>query len=263
MNRRISSEPSCFDWKAACAVFILCAVASVASRAQTFSFNTVHQFDGTDGAGPYAGLVQATDGNLYGTTVSGGNIPPPTEGTVFKITPGGTLTSLVSFCRRNNCSGGENPQSGLIQAADGNLYGTAPFPTGTVFRITTNGRETVVSSSFFAQISGGLVQGTDGNFYGTTGDGGPNVEGTVFKITPSGTLTTLYTFCSQSGCTDGKFPGAGLVQGTDGNFYGTATNGGFNNCYIGCGTIFKITPSGTLTTLYSFCPLGGDCADGN
>jgi uncharacterized repeat protein (TIGR03803 family) len=79
----------------------------------------------------------------------------------------------------------------------------------------------------------------------------------VFKITPTGTLTTLYSFCAQSGCTDGEYPVAGLVQGTDGNFYGTTPEGGAN----GGGTVFKITPTGTLTTLYSFCAQSG-CTDG-
>ena len=82
--------------------------------------------------------------------------------------------------------------------------------------------------------------------------------GTVFKITPSGTLTTLYSFCSQSGCTDGHSPYAGLVQATNGDFYGTTLYGGANPY---CGTVFKITPSGTLTTLYSFCSQSG-CTDG-
>ncbi len=96
----------------------------------------------------------------------------------------------------------------------------------------------------------GWCKATDGNFYGTTYSGGAGIygNGTVFKITPTGTLTTLYSFCTQSGCADGDNPAAGLVQGTDGNFYGTTTGGGANNG----GTVFKITPTGTLTTLYSF-----------
>src|SRR5260370_7027167 len=105
---------------------------------------------------------------------------------------------------------------------------------------------------------GSLVQGTDGNFYGTTGFGGANNVsacaafgltgcGTVFKITTSGT-TTLYSFCAQTNCTDGANPTAGLVQGSDGSFYGTTNVGGANNH----GTVFKITAGGTLTTLYSF-----------
>jgi uncharacterized repeat protein (TIGR03803 family) len=110
---------------------------------------------------------------------------------------------------------------------------------------------------------GGLVQATNGDLYGTTVGGGAYGNGTVFRITPSGTLTTLYSFCAQSGCTDGANPVAGLVQATNGDFYGTTIGGGANNnsCTYntegGCGTVFKITPSGTLTTLYSFCSKAG------
>lgn len=120
-----------------------------------------------------------------------------------------------------------------------------------------------------------LVQGADGNFYGTTQQGGnigtpgfcssSNVPGCggVFKVTPAGVLTALYLFCAQSNCTDGSEPSAGLVQGPDGNFYGTTVQGGSNdtNCLYGCGTVYKITPNGALTTLYSFCSLA-NCADG-
>ena len=119
-----------------------------------------------------------------------------------------------------------------------------------------------------------IIQGSDGNFYGTTSQGGSAGDGTVFKITPSGSLTTLYSFCSQGGaaCTDGFYPEATLLEGSDGNFYGTTTAGGnsnANNCvtgvegYNGCGTVFKITPAGVLTTLYSFCAQGGICPDGS
>jgi uncharacterized repeat protein (TIGR03803 family) len=98
-----------------------------------------------------------------------------------------------------------------------------------------------------------VVQARDGNFYGTTEGGGANLAGTVFKITPAGKLTTLYSFCAQTNCTDGTYPYAGLAQGTDGNFYGTTLGGGGNNsCSGGCGTVFKITPAGTLTTLHIF-----------
>ena len=108
-----------------------------------------------------------------------------------------------------------------------------------------------------------LVQGTDGNFYGTTSGGGSYRAGSVFKITPRGTLTTLYSFCPQSGCPDGEVPEAALVLGTDGNFYGTTYGGGANEseCYSGCGTFFRMTPAGTLTTLYNFCAKA-NCIDG-
>jgi uncharacterized repeat protein (TIGR03803 family) len=123
-----------------------------------------------------------------------------------------------------------------------------------VFKITLSGTFTTLHSfdSTDGDAPRGPVQATDGNFYGTTNQGGAHGGGTVFKITPSGKLTTLYNFCSRSGCTDGEAPLAGVVQGTDGNFYGTATAGGAN----GYGTVFKITPSGKLTTLGSFGPFG-------
>jgi uncharacterized repeat protein (TIGR03803 family) len=105
-----------------------------------------------------------------------------------------------------------------------------------------------------------LVQGRDGNYYGTTESGGAYYSGTVFKITPSGTLTTLYSFCSQNNCPDGYIT-RGLVQATDGNFYGTTYEGGTSSgeCgATGCGTVFEITPAGTLTTLYNFDMMHGE-----
>jgi uncharacterized repeat protein (TIGR03803 family) len=232
---------------------------------------------------PRAGLVQATDGNFYGTTTEGGANTGCGRvfrgcGTVFKITPTGTLTTLYSFCSQGGtaCTDGSLPDAALVQATGGNFYGTTPAGGangyGTVFKITPSGTLTTLYS--FCSQGGtactdgatpfaGLVQATDGNFYGTTRNAGANGDyGTVFKITPSGTLTTLYSFCSQSGCTDGVVPGIGLVQATDGNLYGTTSSGGANMTdYFAsrCGTVFKITPSGTLTTLHSFN--GTDGAD--
>jgi uncharacterized repeat protein (TIGR03803 family) len=112
----------------------------------------------------------------------------------------------------------------------------------------------------------GLVQAINGNFYGTTFDGGQYGSGNVFQMTPSGTLTSIADFCSQSGCPTGEYPST-LIQATDGNFYGTTARGGLNTCRgaygsgDGCGTIFEVSPSGTLTALYNFCPKKG-CADG-
>jgi uncharacterized repeat protein (TIGR03803 family) len=293
------------NWgKRACAVVLLCVTTAVALRAQSFTalhsasitpvvpnetialpaqtFRTLHSFDGTDGAGPLAALVQATDGNLYGTTQVGGandtcnSVPFDGCGTFFKITLGGTLTTLYSFCSQSGCPDGANPSAGLVQATSGNLYGTTSYGGanyyGMVFKITLGGTLTTLysfcseSDCTDGEFAHGLVQATNGNFYGTTYGGGANSCiigvtdygcGTFFKITPSGTLTTLYSFCSQSGCTDGEFPLLGLVQATNGNFYGTTVGGGAQDW----GTVFKITPSGTLTTLYSFCSQIG-CTDG-
>jgi uncharacterized repeat protein (TIGR03803 family) len=241
----------------------LCVCASGSLPAQTFT--TLLTFNGSNGSTPL-GLVQATDGNLYGTTQS-------SDGTIFKITPSGTLTTLFTFNGLGNSAA--SPAAGLVQGTDGNFYGTTEYGggnvcsggCGTVFKITPSGTLTTLHS--FDKSDGGnpvagLVQGTDGNLYGTTEYGGARscvngsgIDigcGTIFKITPSGTLTTLHSFDN----TDGSVPMGSLVQGTDGNFYGTTEQGGANGACSdgsvgsGCGTVFKITPGGTLTTLSNF-----------
>src|SRR5208337_4428285 len=180
-------------------------------------------------------------------------------GTVFTITPGGTLTTLYSFCSQSGCTDGANPYAALVQGTDGNFYGTTlgGAANGTVFKMTPGGTLTTLYTFCYGCTGvspyAALVQGSDGNFYGTTSFGGANGDGTVFRITPSGTLTTLHSFDG----TDGAAVYAGLVQGTDGNFYGTTAQGGGS----GVGTVFTITPGGTLTTLYSFCSQSG-CTDG-
>jgi uncharacterized repeat protein (TIGR03803 family) len=221
-----------------------------------------------DGSCPRATLVQATDGNFYGTTLAGGAAG---SGTVFKITPDGALTTLYSFSCL--CADGMLA-NGLVQATDGNFYGTTgaggAHGSGTVFKISATGTLTTLHSFSCPQGSecpdgagpyAGLVQATGGDFYGTTAGGGINYHGTIFKITASGALTPLYSFCPQSGCLDGDAPEAGLVQATDGSFYGTTVQGGTDACPSGCGTIFKVTPAGSLTTLHSFCQHNG-CPDG-
>ena len=240
----------------------MCVATGIGLSAQTFT--PLHSFDGTDGAWPYAALVQATNGYLYGTTSGGG--ANGIGGTVFKITPSGTLTMLYSFCSQSGCMDGDQPFAALVQATNGYLYGTTTLGGGygTVFKTTPSGTLKTLHS-FSSGADGGvpdaaLVQATNGYLYGTTQGGGANgAFGTIFKMTPSGMLTTLYSTCSQSGCPDGGYPNA-LVQATNGDFYGTMYLGGAN----GYGTVFKITPSGTLTTLYSFCSQGAnpDCTDG-
>jgi uncharacterized repeat protein (TIGR03803 family) len=208
---------------------------------------------GNDGANPHAGLVQGTDGNFYGTTSGGGTNG---SGTVFRIGSDGAFTSLYSFTGGND---GANPQAGLVQGSDGNFYGTTIWggtnDYGTVFRINTNGVLTSLHS--FNAIDGaypsaGLVEGSDGNFYGTTPGGTTNHLGSVFKISTTGALTTLHLF---TGGNDGGEPKAGLVQGSDGNFYGT-TPVFYDNLGRGYGTVFKISPNGVLTNLYSFAFTG-------
>ena len=228
---------------------------------------TLVSFNGTNGSHPAAGLVQGSDGNFYGTTEYGGT--NGNSGTVFQMTPGGTLTTLVSL----NGTNGSHPLAGLVQGSDGNFYGTTLLGSvknrGTVFQMTAAGvLTTLVSfnggngSSPFAA----LVQGTNGNFYGTTGGGdgswfgshSPDNCGTVFQMTSAGVLTTLLVFTTGA---NGYNPSAGLVQGNDGNFYGTTAYGGNLSLTLtggyGLGTVFKMTPAGGLITSVSFSGANG------
>ncbi len=249
-------------------IIMLSGAMTIASSAQTFS--TLLSFDGTNGARPDAPLIQGTDGDFYGVTQNGGNTNQICTnggcGTVFKITSAGALTTLHEFCAQSSCPDGANPYGPLVQGKDGNFYGTTIYGganlNGTVFKITPGGTLTTLHS--FSLISdgaypwAGLVQASDGNFYGTTTAGGIHIMGTVFKMTAAGALSSLYAFCSLSGCSDGANPYATLIQGRDGNLYGTTARGGnatFN------GTLFKITTGGLLTTLYTFCSLS-NCTDG-
>jgi uncharacterized repeat protein (TIGR03803 family) len=249
-------------WKMTRAVFVLCAATAIAVRAQTFT--SLVSFDGLDGANPYYGsLIQGPDGSFYGTTWEGGGDTRCKNshigcGTVFRITPSGTLTKIYEFCSEIDCTDGAYPFGGLVLGMDGNLYGTTSAGgtsgLGTVFKITPKAKLKTLHS--FNKIDGAtpigtLIQATDGNFYGTTSQGGEaNNDGTIFKITPDGILTTLYIFCAQPNCTEGVSPIAGLVEATDGNFYGTTIAGGLNNKDYG--TVFKITSTGTLTMLHRF-----------
>ncbi len=235
----------------------------------TGSVTTLYSFRGTDGMGPQGALIKATDGNFYGTTTYGGMVDCTFGcGTVFKLTPSGTLTTLYTFCSTPGCADGSEPYAGLIQASDGNFYGTTTSGgggdcdggCGTVFQITPDGALTTLYTFQGCEIDGEsphgvLLQASDGNFYGTT-FGGVGCVGTVFKMTPDGALSTLHSFAY----TDGSGPFAGLIQASDGNFYGTTAYGGMGE--DGEGTVFKITPSGTLTTLHTFDGTDGGFALG-
>jgi uncharacterized repeat protein (TIGR03803 family) len=228
---------------------------------------TLVSFNGANGSHPAAALVQGSDGNFYGTTAFGGT--GGNNGTVFRMTPGGVLTTLISF----NGANGSEPFAGLMQGSDGNFYGTTMLGGadnfGTVFSITPAGALTTLASFNGANGSfpfGGLVQGTDGSFYGTasysspTGGYGP---GTAFKLTPAGVLTPLVAF----GGPHGANPAAALVLGPGGALYGTTEYGGnadLNRNYTGgFGSVFAMTPKGALTTLYSFSGTDGSyCVSG-
>lgn len=244
------------------------------------------------------GVIEGSDGNFYGTTIEGGLYAfggARPAGTVFEMTPSGVLTTLYSFCSKQDvstvtCLDGEEP-AGLTEGSDGNFYGITQiggqFGTdtggGTVFKVTPSGtfatlysfcsqKDVTTGNCLDGNGPTGAIEGSDGNFYGTTSSGGAHNDGTVFKLTPSGTLTTLYSFCSKGDanihdCLDGVDPGAGLIEGSDGNFYGTTNAGGEFGVETNGGTAFMITPSGAFTSLYSFCSRENpnsitDCLDG-
>lgn len=217
-----------------------------------------------DGVVPDGGLVIDAQGNLYGTTGSGGSFG---HGTVFVVTQGGAETVLYSFL--GSPSDGIAPTGDLLLDSQGDLYGTTvgggAYGYGTVFRLTTSGNESVLysfagSPSDGAAPTGGLIADEQGNLYGTTSVGGPydcsnyigSGCGTVFQLTPSGTETVLYSFANSP---DGATPMAGLVDDGHGNLYGTTQYGGSNavNCgSYGCGAVFRVTLTGIETLLYSF-----------
>ncbi len=267
----MSKLPLCIR---ACGILVLLAGMAVSLQAQTF--NTVYTFAGTDGKTPFAALILGSDGNFYGTTFSGGDYG---GGTIFSIDTSGTLTTLYNFCpvKTNGiCADGENPGWGsLVQGTDTNFYGTTTTGggasnVGTVFTFNISSGLTTLYT-FCANHGcpdgespqGALVQSPNGlYFYGTTPNGGTNNGGTVFSITSTGTLTTLASLCpkkNKSGvCPHGNYVHSGLaLHPKTGNFYGTTVLGGAYNY----GSIFKITPSGQVTTLHSFCATAG-CPDG-
>jgi uncharacterized repeat protein (TIGR03803 family) len=198
-----------------------------------------------DGEFAYDAMI-AANGKLWGTTQNGG---ANGFGTVFSVTPAGALTTLHSF------TDGATAFGGLVHAANGNFYGTTAAggsrDDGTVFKMTATGTFTTIYN-FCAAIDcpdgvspfGGLVLGSNGIFYGTTAAGGSNFRGTIFEITPAGKLTTLYNFCSNTGCSDGQYPYSGLLRASSGDLYGTTQEGGDLSCDSpnGCGTVFSFLP---------------------
>jgi uncharacterized repeat protein (TIGR03803 family) len=232
----------------------------------------LHSFSGVpDGSYPYnvGGLTLDREGNLYGTTLAGGNGCPDYVygcGTVFKLDPSGNETILYNFKGLATPADGYNPLGGVVLGRDGNLYGTTlaggAGGAGTVFKLDPSGDETILHTflgpdGVYPQA--GVILDREGNLYGTTVMGGIGNLGVVFKLDPSGDETVLHRF---SGPPDGLNPRAGLVFDHEGNLYGTTIGGGTPSAvcpYVpadedasGCGTVFKVSPKGDETVVYSF-----------
>jgi uncharacterized repeat protein (TIGR03803 family) len=245
------------------------AATTTVAHAQTYT--VLYNFGTNAGAPsePEEGvLAQGRHGNLHGTTPIGG---ANGVGAVFgQIAPDGTLVLLYSL----DTTTGSYPQGGLTLGTDNNFYGVTygggTFGYGTIYKVRPTGSSYTVLYNFTGGSDGALpaappVQGTDGNFYGTAAAGGSCAIrsqgcGTVYKVTSSGSFTLLHQFDG----IDGDGPGAPLVQGTDGKFYGTTGYGGNTTgdkaCQSGapgCGVIFKITRAGKLTVLHNFRPSRG------
>jgi uncharacterized repeat protein (TIGR03803 family) len=220
---------------------------------------TLISFNGTNGATPYGGLTLGNDGNFYGSTLAGGSSfklggDPQlstlgTYGTIFKMTPRGELTTLVSFGGTN----GVGPQGTLALGMDDEFYGAVmaimgdrTITHGALFRVTSQGTLTLLHSfsggTDGSSPQGGLMRGMDGNFYGTTISGGEYDAGIAFRMTPTGIFTPL---CSFTGGIDGRAPMSGLIQGPDGCFYGSTSSGGTGRG----GTIYKLTLNNATPTL--------------
>jgi uncharacterized repeat protein (TIGR03803 family) len=228
-------------------------------------FSIVHAFKGgADGAHPVAGLVFDKQGNLYGTTVSGGNDCNGTGegcGTVFKIKPNGKKIVLYAF----NGSDGIAPGSDLLLDASGNIYGTTSNGgvdcdetgqgCGVVFKLTPDGTETVLyafaGGSNGAYPTGGVIMGDAGTLYGTTNNGGADCDGSggcgvVYALASDGTETGLHSF---AGGNDGNHPRGTLVMDNSGRMYGTAVEGGGEN---DGGVVFEIKSNGREKIVYAF-----------
>jgi len=228
----------------------------------TGTFDRLHTFTGPDGRNPSASLIQGSDGAFYGTAASGGTAGFNTavHGTIFKITSAGAFTLLHTFTFPSDLNSGADPEAPLLQAADGNFYGTTMTGgmghfgnggDGTVFRMDPAGNVTTLHS--FNRTDGyiprgGLTQGPDGSFYGTTSAGGTgttNPVGTVFRMDGSGAVRTLHTFINSLGSE--FMPPAGVIRATDGSLYGMVQEGGPGQLGTAWGGVFRITLTSDLT----------------
>jgi uncharacterized repeat protein (TIGR03803 family) len=242
---------------------VLAPAVVVPRSAQAQTFTLLYTFTGgADGRTPGGGVILDAAGNLYGTTTQGGNLACSQGcGTVFKVDGAGKEIVLHSFTG-TGAGDGEYPTAALVMDGQGNLYGTTAVGGtsghGTVFKVDTTGKETVLHSFSGASWegafpNGGVVRDGQGNLYGTTEAGGTSNCGTVFKLDPTGKETVLYSFTGTGG--DGSSPEAGVVRDGQGNLYGTTRVGGVSNY----GTVFTVDTSGKETVLYSFT---GPWADG-
>jgi len=249
--------------KSTFAIFItlLLALAVVPAQAQAQKFKVLHRFHGKDGGSPMGVLVLDGAGNIYGTTIGGGTgkCNKMGCGTAFELNKSGGQVWLHSFEGTN----GYNPDAGLLRDAAGNLFGTTvyggdtkcvpPEGCGTAFKLSNTGKKETVLHKFTGTPDGWfpealLVEDPQGDLYGTTYMGGSSSAGTVFKVDAKGKETILYSFCSQTGCSDGQYPYPGVILDSAGNLYGVTTSGGS----IGAGEVFELDTAGNITVLYSF-----------
>jgi len=253
-GRRLST-----DWAVA-GVFVF--VALICSGARAADFQTLYAFTGgQDGQAPFS-LIQDAAGNLYGATFAGGDVTCQC-GTIFKVAPDGSETTLYSFKGGND---GAYPQTGLARDSAGNLYGatngTGNIPS-TVFKLDPGGHLTTLHA--FQELGDGKnplgspILDRQGRLYGTTIHGGQVGRGTVYRITPNGKERVLHSFGGTSREGDGDSPASALIMDRNGNLYGTTIAGGSSACGsggccagTGCGTVFKVAPDGTTTILYRF-----------
>jgi uncharacterized repeat protein (TIGR03803 family) len=228
-----------------------------------YEYKVLYRFTGgADGGSPYGGLVRDTAGNLYGTTQGGGSLASTcrqgTCGVVFKLSPTDIETVLHTF---TGGAGGANPTAALTLDSAGNLYSTTyyggAYSEGVAFKLSPAGTETVLHSFAGYPTDGGypyygLTHDAAGNLYGTATDGGAHGSGVVFKLSPTGAETVLYSF---TGGADGGFPVGDLIQDTAGTLYGATGQGGATGACApssGCGVVFKLSSTGTETVLHSF-----------
>jgi uncharacterized repeat protein (TIGR03803 family) len=234
---------------------------SLAVSVQAQTVTVIGDFNWPAAAAPTA-PIQATDGNFYGSA-GGGAFG---QGVIYRMSPGGKISPLYNFCSQPGCPDGTDGTSSPILGSDGSLYGINEHggsnDSGVIYKLTLEGELTVLSNLCPAiSCSGGtrsygLLEGSDGNFYGTTFQGGAFNGGTIFRISPTGDLQVLYSFCALTDCADGWLPQAPPIQGIDGNYYGVVTGGGS----MQGGLLYRLTPSGTYSIVRNFCTYAtGSC----